>query len=139
MRETLDTKIANASDLLDVLLILKEVTMMDTRVATLAYLDENIQKYDGTCGIWRCKPFPLAEGQEDFTVQAYYFSKKGDEPSEDSEEEPSEEDFKKGKIVVILFMDRNFISNLEAVDKNPKQTTDLTLHSLKFGVILNSI
>lgn len=132
MRETLESKISSAKNLLDVLLILKEVTMRDTHVATLAYLDENIKEWSESSpyGIWRCRPFPLEEGQPEYNIQAYYFTENGN---------TSNEDLKKNKIVVILFMDRNFINNLQAVDETPKTTYDLTLHSLKFGVILNTL
>ena len=124
MRETLENKISDATSLLDVLLILKEKTMLDTHVATLAYLENNISTFDGKSGIWICRPFPLDQGQEEYQIQAYYFSADGDK-------------FEKGKMVVILFTDRNFINDLKSVTNIPKETNDLTLHSLKFGVIIS--
>lgn len=130
MRENLETKVSNAKTLLDVLLILKEKTMQDIHVASLAYLDENIQEFNGKFGIWRCRPFPLEENQSEYTIQAYYFTENGN---------PSDKGLKSGQIVVILYMDKNFINNLNVTDGNPKPTQDLIYHSLKYGVILNTI
>ena len=126
MRETLETKVSNANSLLDVLLILKEKTLMDTHVATLAYVDEVTQEKtnDNKFGIVRCKPFPLDEGREEYSVFAYYFN--------------SNSEFNKNDIVLILYTDLNFISALDAVDYKPKSTRDLIYHSSKHGIIINT-
>ena len=124
MRETLETRIGQAKNLLDVLLILKEKTMLDTHVATLAYLDHNISTFNGKYGIWSCRPFPLDTNQPEYQIQAYYFSQDGDEFVED-------------RMVAILFTDRNFINDLYSVSNTPKETRDQNLHSIKFGVIVS--
>lgn len=124
MREDLQTEISSATTLLDVLLILKKVTMLDTHVATLAYVTEEEAKWNGNHGTIKCKPFPLNKEQEEYTIQAYYFNQNSS--------------FNEGDIVVILFMDRNFINNLSAVDKKPKQTKDLTTHTYKFGIVIQT-
>lgn len=125
MKEDLKSRIGQAKNLLDVLLILKDKTMQDTHVATLAYLEENIEKFNDKYGIWRCRPFPLETGQEAYSIQSYYFSKDGD-------------DFKPDSIVVILFTDSNFINNLNSINTVPKPTNDTILHSIKYGVIVSS-
>lgn len=123
MREDLETKISSASTLLDVLMILKQVTMLDTHVATLAFVAEK-ENWKDNYGTIRCNPFPLDTNQPEYTIEAYYFN--------------SESHFNVGDIVVILFMDRNFINNLKVVDKKPRVTKDLGIHSLKYGVIIQT-
>lgn len=123
MRESFEERIAGAHDLLDVLLILKDKTMLDTHVATLAYLEENVHPFDGNYGIWRCSPFPLDQGQESYSIQAYYFSSEGDS-------------YLPKKKTLIVFTDLNFISSLETVDYAPRQTTDPLTHSIKYGVLV---
>lgn len=126
MKQSLETKISNADSLLDVLLLLKEKTLMDTHVSTLAYVDEiQIEKTDeNKFGLVKCKPFPLDEDREEYSVFAYYFNK-------DSE-------FNKNDIVLILYTDLNFISGLDSVDNKPKPTRDLIYHSTKYGIIINT-
>lgn len=124
MRETLETKVSQAKSLLDVLLILKEVTMRDTHVATLAYLDSNLSSFNGKYGIWNCRPFPLYEGQDEYTIQGYYFSADGD-------------NFTPNTIILIVFTDKNFINNLQVIENKPQQTKDVNLHLLKYGVIVS--
>ena len=124
MREDLASEISNATTLQDVLLILKKVTMLDTHVATLAYLEENIKPFNGRYGIWTCRPFPLDTDQEVYQIQAYYFSKEGDS-------------YSKNTMAVIVFMDRNFINSLNSVNYEPKQTRDLGLHSIKYAVLMS--
>ena len=127
MKQTLETRISNADSLLDVLLLLKEKTMMDTHVATLAYVDsiEKEKTSDNKFGIVKCKPFPLDDDREEYSVFAYYFN-------EDSH-------FEIGNIVLILFTDLNFISSLNSLDNIPKSTNDLIYHSSKYGIIINTM
>lgn len=126
MRETLEEKISNASSLTDVLLILQEKIKIDIHVATLAYVEEIYSEYtsDSKFGIINCKPFPLKDKQEEYIIQAYYFTEKGNELT-------------KGQIICILFTDLNFINNLKSIQNIPKSTQDTNIHSLKYGVILN--
>lgn len=126
MRETLEEKIANATTLLDVLLILKEMIAIDTHVATLAYVEDVIEEYDSDrgYGILSCKPFPLAEGQSEYILQTYWLD-------EDAE-------FKKGQKVLVIFCDRNFIASLQALNGSVKESQDTKLHDMKYGVVLCS-
>lgn len=130
MKETLATKISNASSLTDVLLILKEKTLMDTHVSTLAYVDELTQEKteSNKYGIVKCKPFPLNVEQEEFSIYAYYF--KADSTAYLKE---------KNNIVLVLFTDLNFISNLNSINNKPKETSDLIYHSLKYGIIIDTM
>ena len=121
MKENLESQVSKAKSLLDVLIVMKQKTMLDTHVATLAYVEETIQAADeNQYGILRVKPFPLYEKQGEYSIQAYYFSNT----------------YNKGDIVLIVFCDLNFIMNLNAVDKKPKNTTDTQTHSLKHGVVI---
>jgi len=124
MKKNLQTQIGDAKNLLDVLLILKEKTMLDTHVATLAYLKDNVQKFNGKYGLWSCNPFPLDTNQNEYSIQAYYFHEGGDS-------------FPQEGLVLIVFTDRNFINSLKSATNIPKETQDLTLHSIKFGIIVS--
>lgn len=125
MRQTLQDKIANAKNLLDVLLVMKESIMIDTHVSTLAYFDHNVEPFNGTYGIASVRPFPLEEDQQSYEVQVYYFESSGD-------------DFEADTIVTVIFADRNFINNLNAVEPVGKPTDDTTLHTYKFGIITST-
>ena len=125
MRQTLQDKIANAKNLLDVLLVMKESIMIDTHVSTLAYFDHNVEPFNGTYGIASVRPFPLEEDQQPYEVQVYYFESVGD-------------DFEDDTIVTVIFADRNFINNLNAVEPVGKPTDDTTLHTYKFGIITST-
>jgi hypothetical protein len=126
MKQTSESRISDADSLLELLLLLKEKTLMDTHVATLAYVDEvQVEKTDDNkFGLVKCKPFPLDEDREEYTVFAYYFNK-------DSE-------FNKNDIVLILYTDLNFISGLDSVDNKPKPVRDIIYHSTKCGIIINT-
>lgn len=124
MKKDLETQIAEAKTLLDVLLILKQKTMLDTHVATLAYLRNNIRQFRDGYGIWECSPFPLDQGQGVYNIQAYYFSSNGDK-------------FKQDTMALIVFTDRNFINSLQSINTIPKETQDLDMHSLKYGIIVS--
>lgn len=128
MRQDLETEISTASTLQDVLMILKKVTMLDTHVGTLAFVAEK-PRWDSTnnCGIIKCKPFPLDTNQSEYAIEAYYFK------------ESTTDSLSVDDIVVILFTDRNFINNLKVVDKQPRETNDYTTHSLKFGVVIQTL
>ena len=124
MKESLESKVARASSLFDILCIMKDKTMLDTHVATLAYVHEIIQE-PGTNGIYGClrvKPFPLNEKQEEYGIQAYYFD--------------NTHKYEINDIVLVIFTDINFISSLNSVDYKPKNTNDPLLHSLKYGIII---
>lgn len=124
MKTNLEMQISEAKSLLDVLLILKQKTMLDTHVATLAYLRNNIRKFTDKYGIWECSPFPLDQGQDTYNIQAYYFSADGD-------------NFNRDKMVLVVFTDRNFINSLQSVNTVPKETQDVNTHSIKYGVIVS--
>lgn len=124
MRDSFESRVANATTLLDVLLILKEVTMKDTHVGTLAFVSEEGAIWYGDYGIVKCKPFPLDQNQKEYIIDAYYFNE--------------EEEFEPGKRITVLFMDRNFISMLDAVSPEPRQTLDPLTHSIKFAIVFNS-
>lgn len=123
MRETLQEKVAKASSLADILKILKTSTMLDTNVATLAYV-KSIEKQIGEdiYGILNVDPFPLYNNQERYTIQSYYFSRSAT--------------FEIGDIVLIVFTNFNFISNLNNKTYTPLATQDLDNHLIKYGVAI---
>lgn len=127
MKKTLEEKIQSASNLLDVLLIFKDAIFKDLHVATLAYVDKEILPHNGKYGIVQCKPFPLNEGQEPYSIQAYYF------------DENNKENFNENDIVIILYMDNNFISSLANNNYLIAPTNDLIKHNIKYGVIIKSM
>ena len=125
MRENLEGKVSKASSLLDVLNVMKEKTMLDTHVATLAYVQEIVLEAGTEGSIYGClrvKPFPLNYNQQEYAIQAYYFDKTHKYAVND--------------IVLIVFCDLNFISSLNAIDYKPKMTNDSLTHSLKYGIVI---
>ena len=124
MKENLESQVSKAKSLLDVLIVMKQKTMLDTHVATLAYVQEKIQEPSENSeyqyGILRVKPFPLYENQSEYSIQAYYFSNT----------------YEEGDIVLIVFCDLNFIMSLNVADKKPRNTTDTQTHSLKYGIVI---
>lgn len=127
MRETLEERIEKADSLLDVLLILREKIMLDTHVATLAYVEDVIleRTNENKYGIIKCKPFPLLEEQEPYSIQAYYFKE--------------DNTFEIGDIILVVFTDLNFIGNLKTVDTKPRETQDVIYHSTKYGIVINTM
>lgn len=123
MRKDLDYEIDAADSLLDVLLIMEKVILKNTHVGTLAFVKEVYKEYDEDgYGILICDPFPLNQGQEQYSIQAYYFNR-------DLEFSPNDK-------VLIVFTDLNFISNLNVNDNKPRETQDNIFHSLKCGVVI---
>lgn len=127
MRETWESRIENATTLQDAIFLLKEKTKMDTHVATLAYVEKIKVEKNATnkFGLVECKPFPLNPNQEEYTIQAYYFKE--------------ESEFEKGDIILVLFTDLNFVNNLKSIETSPKETYDLNYHSLKYGIIIDTM
>lgn len=123
MKKDFETRISEAETLTDVLLLLKESTLLDTHVSTLAYLTNKVEEFNGKYGIYECRPFPLKEKQEVYNLQAYYFN-------------PSLDNLSSGDIVLVVFTDKNFINNLYSNDETPKETQDQGNHLLKYGVII---
>ena len=122
MRDTLQEKIATASTLLDVLLILKDATKMDTHVATLAYVDSIYKPFNGVYSIVKCRPIPLISEQTEYYNYAYLLN--------------DGSDLSKNQIVMIVYMDNNFINSLDSITMKQTRTRDLDCHSLTYGVIV---
>ena len=122
MRETAQERINNASNLLDVLLVLEDKILKDTHVSTLAYINKEVTAFDENkgYGIYEVKPFPLVSGQDPFTLYAYSLG--GNYVEKD--------------IVFVVFADRNFIASLDIERGNQKPTQDEVYHSLKYGLIV---
>ncbi len=124
MKTTFEQEVNQARTLLDVLLILKKKTMLDTHVSTLAYLDHIVEPFNGKYGVWSCRPFPLDSDQKEYQIPAYYFSADGDA-------------FSKDATVLIVFADRNFINGLKSPFATPTETADQLTHSLKYAIIVS--
>lgn len=124
MKKTLEEKISEASSLLDVLNIVKEKTMLDTHVATLAYVDEIIKQPSSASmyGCLRVKPFPLNNKRKEYAIQAYYFD--------------ATHIYEQNDIVLVIFTDINFVSSLNDIDYKPKNTNDELTHSMSYGIVI---
>lgn len=119
MKQTRSSQISNCDDLLSVLILLKQVTMESTKVATLAYVKRIVTPFNNKYGVLEVAPFPLIDEQLQYKLQVYFFS---------------DIIYKEGDIILVVFTDRNFISNL-SVDE-PKKTNDSQLHTIKYGVAI---
>lgn len=104
--------------------VLKEVVnkaVEKTNVATLGFVEElsnETEKYK----IYTISPFPLEEGQSQYTLRCY----------------ASKEDaFDKGDIVVVLFTNKDFRNNIES--NVPQEVGSSELHPITCGVIIKKI
>ena len=110
-------------------------TKNETRCHTLAFFSEIEEKWneDKGYGIAKMKPFPLIDNQEVYTLRCYYF-KQG---TEDLFLGNVEKEITKQKIFLIEFMDYNFKQNL-SVDM-PIKTSDISIHDMSFGIIIDTL
>lgn len=113
---------ANESDeWTDLLLAVIDKSMEKTNVATMAYVVGNSYEEYQKYATIKVRPFPLEEGQEENVLDVICSIS-------------DKNNLTDGKIVVVLFMDRNFKNNL-SLDKPQKAKTE-TLHSISHGVII---
>ena len=93
-------QVGNIHDLLDVLIVFREKLLKDINVATLAFYKKRVEEYTSTkkYGIIEVAPFPLTESETENTITVYHFT---------------DVEFNENDIVIILFMDTNFIQNLK--------------------------
>lgn len=118
-------KVIKSQDWEDILKLLTDNICQNIHCATLAFYEGEHEKWsEKGYGIAKFKPFPLTNSQNEYTIYAYYFNQE------------TEEDFAINKIYCILFMDNNFRANLET--NYPIKTSDPTIHSLSFGVVLKT-
>lgn len=118
----LGTKMVS-SDFLRVLLALKENIMKDLKVATLAIV-KSIDEKTQTCIV---EPFPLLENEKNKNINCII---------------NNSDDLSIKDIVLVIFLDRNFLQNLGQI-KNQQEKTNLKrnteLHSEKYGIIISKI
>ena len=108
------------TDLLRVLLTLKDNIFKDLKVATLAKVN-SFDEETHTCVV---TPFPLFEDEQQKTISCLNFlSVNADD------------------VVVVLFIDRNFIQNLKQFLSQQRLSylKDKTLHSEKFGIVIQAL
>lgn len=172
--------LGNATDQLDSFQVMKQTTMLDTNVATLAYVEEVIKtiskpieemtdeekengedkKFRQMYGIARVRPLPRLTDQDEMVIEAYYFdyysnpgtkmryvkrvphegllSNLDGDPYDDKEIDV-DVGLEYGKIVLVVFTDKNFLENVEAINTQQVGTTsDNIYHSLKYGVIVKT-
>lgn len=112
-----------SSDFLRVLLALKENIMKDLKVATLAIV-KSIDEKTQTCIV---EPFPLLEIEKNKNITCVV---------------NNTDDLSIKDIVLVIFLDRNFLQNLGQI-KNQQEKTNLKknteLHSEKYGIIISKI
>lgn len=105
-------------DLMAVCTELKANIFRNLKVATLGKvisINNNIIK---------CKPFPLIENETEKIIDCYSLNHLN---------------LQKNDIVLILFIDRNFIQNLKQIKNDQKLTRlqqNVDLHSDKFGIVI---
>ena len=128
-------KVSEVQSWEDLFRLVMKKTKQDIRCSTLAFFDSIEQEYneDLGYGIAKMKPFPLLENQDSYVIYAYFFK-----------QNKNGEDFIEGrvghsdqKIYAILFMDNNFKSNLK--ENEPIKTVDTTVHSVNFGIIIDTL
>lgn len=121
MRTNREFNVNDCTNLLDVLLLLKNNIEKSIRVSTLAFFDIEKQKYDSSkkYGIALVKPFPLLDNNQEYSIQAYFFNENG---------------FNKNDIVLVLFTDNNFISSLKVL--KPSLTEDTNYHKTQFAIVI---
>ena len=108
------------NDLLAVCMELKANIFRNLKVGTLA-------KVISTNDIIKCKPFPLLENETEKIIDCFKIK---------------EVEVKPNDVVLILFVDRNFIQNLKQIKGNQKLTSlqqNIDLHSDKFGIIIGTL
>lgn len=111
------------TSLYDMTVALKNIIKEEIKVATLGYYTQTVKPYsesDGY-GIIQVKPFPLKKDQSEYVIQAYVLD---------------DRTFVENKIVIILFLDLNFKSNLSLNVKKPAQVNDNLSHSINYGVVI---
>lgn len=107
------------TDLLRVLLTLKENIFKDLKVATLAKVN-SFDEENHSCVV---TPFPLFEDEQQKTISCLNFLSVNTDD-----------------VVLILFLDRNFIQNLKQYlsQQQLSYLKDKTLHSEKFGIVIQA-
>lgn len=108
-------------ELTDLIIASIDKAMEKTNVATLAYVVENTFEQKDGYGMIKVKPFPLDEGQNEYMLDVICASN-------------DKNSLTNNKIVVVLFIDKNFKNNL-TLGKPQKAKTE-TLHSISQGVII---
>lgn len=120
----IDSRIKNQKDIskdddLEVLLTLKRNIFKNLKVASLAQVKEV-----GETTI-KVSLFPVYSDESELTVDCYKLNNL----------ELSKED-----VVLVLFLDKNFIQNLKQIKNNQNKTNldsnNIELHSLKYGIII---
>lgn len=98
-------------------------------VATLAFVEEEIDTTNDKYDIVTVSPFPLEQGQKEYTIRAYC-------PKDFSVRRNKKDvSIKKGDIVVVLFINKDFRYNLEYDE--PQQSSSEDYHPITCGVIVN--
>lgn len=112
----------NKNDDLEVLLVLKRNILKNLKVASLAQVKEI-----GGSTI-KVSLFPIYSNETELTIECYKLKNL---------------EVEKNNIVLILFLDRNFIQNLKQIQSNQNKTNldsnNIELHSLKYGIIIGVI
>ena len=117
-------KIDENNSLLSILSLLKNNIVNGINSSSLALYKETVQKYDDTkkYGIVKVNPFPLREGQEEYSIEAYVLDCRA---------------FKKDQIVVLAYTDLIFIQNLTGNYRTPVQAVNPeALHTQQAAVIV---
>lgn len=112
----------NKSDDLEVLLALKKNIFRDLKVASLGQVKE---VNDSNISV---SLFPTYSNESELYINCYKLNNL---------------EINKNDVVLVLFLDKNFIQNLNQIKNNQTKSTldsnNIELHSLKYGIIIGVI
>lgn len=119
----------NCQTWIDLFKLVIQKTKEQIHCGTLAKFKEIERHFEDGYGIAVFNPFPLTTDQQNFDLKAYYFKKET--------EDIFEADKENSNIYCIIFMDNNFFASLSSgiITK----TSDTDLHSLSYGIVIDTM
>ena len=119
----------NCQTWIDLFKLVIQKTKEQIHCGTLAKFKEIERRFEDGYGIAIFNPFPLTTDQQNFELKAYYFKKET--------EDIFDKDVEKSNIYCIIFMDNNFFANLSS--GTITKTSDTDLHSLSYGIVIDTM
>lgn len=113
-----------SSDFLKVLLQLKTITKKETHVATLAIVSDTSKSGEG---LYTCQIIPTLNDENDKMISVYCVEGLT---------------LQENDVVLILFLDNNFVQNLKQIrrgQKISKLQSQSETHSESYGIIINKV
>ena len=119
----------NCQTWIDLFKIVIQKTKEQIHCGTLAKFKEIERHFEDGYGIAVFNPFPLTTDQQNFELKAYYFKKETEDIFRKEDDDP--------KIYCIIFMDNNFFASLSS--GTITKTSDTDLHSLSYGIVIDTM